>query len=68
LAIRGNVKMKERQQPMDSNLDHQVNVVIGLFAAACLASAFFYGPFAIVIGVIGLLVVAALLRAFRGGS
>ncbi len=53
---------------MDSNLDNHVNLVIGLFAVGCLASSFFYGPFPIVVGVIGLLVVAALLRAFRGGS
>ena len=50
------------------NLEHQVSVVVGLFVMACLASAFFYGPFAIVIGVIGLFVIAACLRVFRGGS
>ncbi len=52
---------------MDNNLDHQVNLVISLFAAGCLASAFFYGPFSVVVGVVGLLVIAAILRAFRGG-
>jgi len=53
---------------MDSNLVHQVSVVVGLFVIACLASAFFYGPFSIVVGIFGLLVIAALLRVFRGGS
>jgi hypothetical protein len=59
---------KERHQLMDSNLDHQVNVVVGLFVVACLASAFFYGPFSIVVGVVGLFVIAAILRVFRGGE
>jgi hypothetical protein len=53
---------------MDNNLDHQIKLVIGLFAAGCLATAFVYGPFSIVVGVIGLLVIAACLRVFRGGS
>ena len=63
----GQREKKEKQQPMDSNLDNHVNLVIGLFAVGCLASAFFY-PFSIVVGVVGLFAIAALLRAFRGGS
>lgn len=52
---------------MDSNLEHQVSVVVGLFVISCLASAFFYGRYPIIVCVIGLFVIAALLQAFRGG-
>jgi hypothetical protein len=53
---------------MDSNLDHQVSVVVGMFVIACLASAFFYGGYSIIVCVIGLFLIAALLGVFRGGS
>ena len=52
---------------MHSNLDHQVNVVVGLFVVASLATAYFYG-YSIIVCVIGFFVIAACLRAFRGGS
>jgi hypothetical protein len=53
---------------MDSNLVHQVSVVVGLFVIACLASAFFYGCYSIIVCVIGLFFIAALFQVFRGGS
>ena len=52
---------------MDSNLEHQVRVVVGLFVISCLASAYVYGRYAIVVCVVGLFVIAALLQAFRDG-
>jgi hypothetical protein len=53
---------------MENNMEHHVIVVVGLFVIASLASAFFYGPFSIVVGVIGLSLIVALLRVFGGGS
>ena len=52
---------------MDSNLDHQVSVVVGLFVIWCLASACLYGRYPIIVCVVGLFVIAALLQAFRDG-
>ncbi len=53
---------------MDNNLNDRINVVIGLFVIACLASTFFYGCYSIVVCVIGLFVIAALLQLLGGGS
>ena len=52
---------------MDSNLEHQVRVVVGLFVISCLASAFIYGSYPIIVCVIGLFVIAVVLQAFRDG-
>ena len=49
-------------------MEHPVSVVVGLFVIACLASAYFYGCYSIVVCVIGLFLIATLLGVFRGGS
>ena len=51
---------------MHSNLDHQVNVVVGLFVVASLATAYFYGLYPVLVCVIGFFVIAACLRVFHG--
>jgi hypothetical protein len=57
-----------RLQPMEDNMERHVIVVVGLFVIASLASTFFYGLYPIVVCVIGLILIAALLRVLGGGS
>ena len=49
---------------MDENLEHKINVVIGLFVLSCLACTIFYGFDMIVVCVLGLFVIAAILNWF----
>ena len=51
-------------QRVDENLEHKINVVIGLFVLSCLACTIFYGPYMLIVCGIGLLVIAAILNRF----
>jgi cobalamin synthase len=49
-------------QRVDENLEHKINVVIGLFVLSCLACTIFYGFDMIVVCVLGLFIIAAILN------
>ena len=53
---------------MDNDLEHKVNMVVGLFVLSSLASTIFYGWHSVIVCIIGLLVLAAILQVLGGGK
>ena len=53
---------EQSAQRMEENLEHKINVVIGLFVLSCLACTIFYGPYMLIVCVLGLFIIAAILN------
>ena len=53
---------------MNENLEHKINVVVGIYVLSCLAASFYYGWYSIIVCAVGLFVMALLLQVLRGGT